>query len=194
MKKQKKQLIFMLLVLALLGVGYVLLQRYNTAREEVPLEDTTEQLFEQFGSEIDSSQVTELSYYFGEELCSFVKEEDIWKAKEDKGLTLKQSPINTMVSSVVATYIISRLEEVTNLSEYGLDEPANTITMRVAGTEHVVKVGNNNELTSYLYLQLDDSNTVYVVSSGITNSFNYGMDDLVEVVEEETIAEDQMAE
>lgn len=188
MKKQKKQLIIMLLVLAILGVGYVLLQRYNMSKERAAMADTTEQLFEQFGGEIDSSQVTELSYYFGEEFCSFVKEGDVWKVKGDEELTLKQSPINTMVSSAVATYIVSRLEEVADLSQYGLQEPTNTITLKVAGTEHVIKVGNTNEMTSYLYLQMDDSSTVYVVSSGITTSFNQGLDDLIETeeIEEET--------
>ena len=173
-------MIFMLLVLVILFVCYMLLQRRNNIAEEEALADAAEQLFDRFGSEIDSSQVTELSYYVGEEFCSFAKEENVWRAKEDKDLTLKQSLINTMVSSVVSTNIISTLEDVTDLSQYGLQEPVNTITLKVAGTEHVIKVGDSNELTSYLYLQMDGSSTVYVVSGGIPNSFNQGLDDLVE--------------
>lgn len=194
MKKQKKQLIVMLLVLALLAVGYVLLQRYNASKEKENATDTTEQLFDQFGNETDSSQVTELSYYVDGELCSFIKEGDVWKAKEDKELTIKQSPINTMVSSVVGTYIVSRLEDVTDLSQYGLEEPVNTITLKVAGTEHVIKVGDSNEMTSYLYLQMDDSSIVYVVSSGIPNSFNQGLNDLVEEEETEVVEESEVVE
>ena len=194
MKKQKKQMIFMLLVVAILFASYMVLQRQNSAGEEATSEDTTEKLFDQFGSETDSSQVTELSYYVGEELCSFVKEEDVWKAKEDKELTLRQSSINTMVSCVVATSIVSRLEDVADLSQYGLQEPANTITLKVAGTEHVIKVGDSNDLTSYLYLQMDDSDTVYVVSSGISNSFNQSLDDLVEVEESEVVEETEAVE
>lgn len=194
MKKQKKQLIVMLLVLALLAVGYVLLQRYNASKEKENATDTTEQLFDQFGNETDSSQVTELSYYVEGELCSFIKEGDVWKAKEDKELTIKQSTVNTMVSSVVGTYIVSRLEYVTDLSQYGLEEPANTITLKVAGTEHVIKVGDSNDLTFYLYLQMDDSDTVYVVSSGISNSFNQSLDDLVEVEESEVVEETEAVE
>ena len=194
MKKQKKQLIVMLLVLALLAVGYVLLQRYNSSKEKENATDTTEQLFDQFGNETDSSQVTELSYYVDGELCSFIKEGDVWKAKGDKELTIKQSPINTMVSSVVGTYIVSRLEDVTDLSQYGLQEPVNTITLKVAGTEHVIKVGDSNEMTSYLYLQMDDSSIVYVVSSGIHNSFNQGLNDLVEEEETEVVEESEVVE
>lgn len=194
MKKQKKQMIFMLLVLVVLLVGYVQLQRYNASKEEAAATGTTERLLDQFGSDIDSSQVKELSYYVGEELCSFVKEEDVWKAKGDKELTIKQSPINTMVSSVAGTYIISRLEDVTDLSQYGLQEPVNIITLKVAGTEHVIKVGDSNEMTSYLYLQMDDSSIVYVVSSGIPNSFNQSLDDLVEVEESEVVEETEAVE
>jgi len=194
MKKQKKQLIVMLLVLALLAVGYGLLQRYNTSKEKENATDTTEQLFDQFGNETDSSQVTELSYYVDGELCSFIKEGDVWKAKEDKELTIKQSPVNTMVSSVVGTYIVSRLEDVTDLSQYGLKEPVNTITLKVAGTEHVIKVGDSNEMTSCLYLQMDDSSIVYVVSSGIPNSFNQGLNDLVEEEETEVVEESEVVE
>jgi len=194
MKKQKKQLIVMLLVLALLAVGYVLLQRYNASKEKENATDTTEQLFDQFGNETDSSQVTELSYYVDGELCSFIKEGDVWKAKEDKELTIKQSPVNTMVSSVVGTYIVSRLEDVTDLSQYGLKEPVNTITLKVAGTEHVIKVGDSNEMTSCLYLQMDDSSIVYVVSSGIPNSFNQGLNDLVEEEETEVVEESEVVE
>jgi len=194
MKKQKKQLIVMLLVLALLAVGYVLLQRYNASKEKENATDTTEQLFDQFGNETDSSQVTELSYYVDGELCSFIKEGDVWKAKEDKELTIKQSPVNTMVSSVVGTYIVSRLEDVTDLLQYGLEEPVNTITLKVAGTEHVIKVGDSNEMTSCLYLQMDDSSIVYVVSSGIPNSFNQGLNDLVEEEETEVVEESEVVE
>lgn len=184
MKKQKKQLILMLLLLVLLVVGYVVLKRNNDLQDSLVTE-TAERLFDRFDSSMDSSQVTELSYYYDGELCSLIKEDETWITKEDQNLTLKQSTINTMVSSLVATTIVSELENVTDLSEYGLAEPVNIITIKVAGTEYVVNVGNSNELTSYLYMQMEGSNTVYVVSSGITNSFQYGMDDLAEA--EETV-------
>lgn len=187
MKKQKKQLIFLLLLLILLGAGYVLLQKYNTAQEEgAAEEDATESLLDQTGSKVTAAQVTELTYYMNGEKCSLIKVEDTWKAGENQDLSLKQSTINTMVSGIISTNVVSRLEAVEDLAEYGLAEPTNVITIMVEGEEHTIKIGDKNSVTSYLYVMLDGDSTIYVVTNSMGNSFNHGMDDLVEEVEEAT--------
>lgn len=186
MKKQKKQFILMLLILAILGVGYVLLQKYNKEQELAGTEEATEALLVKNGSKVTAAQITELTYFCGEEECSLIKVEDFWKAKENQELSLKQSTINTMVSGIISTNVVSRLEAVEDLAEYGLAEPTNVITIMVEGEAHTIKIGDKNPVTSYLYVMLDGDSTIFVVTNSMGNSFNHGMDDLVEEAEETT--------
>ena len=48
-------------------------------------------------------------------------------------------------------------------------------------------MGDRNSMTSSYYIQLPDKpDTVYVVPETYINSFNYGLNDIIEVQEDET--------
>lgn len=190
MKRQRNQLIIMLLLLGLLLGAYWILQHNNKQQETEESQEQTQLLTERMGIGTDSGQIEGLSYYYEEQLCELVKEEDVWKVNDNKEENLKQTTINTMVSGVFGTNIVSQLENVEDLSIYGLSEPSNIITLKGKGEEHIIKIGSKNELTSYLYVMLDEDTTVYVVSNAMGTCFNYGMEDLIDDSLDEEIAEE----
>lgn len=181
MKKQRKQLIIMVVVLLLLVAGYFGLQRYNEAQSNKTEEEPAE-----YAIDLLSADVTEMSYTYEGVEYAFVLEEDTWKYRDDKELSIIQSRLNTMAATVARIEIQNQIDNVTDLSEYGLDEPEKVITFVASGTTYKIAVGDYNSMTSLDYISIDDSNVVYAVETTLADAFDYVLEDLIEAVEEET--------
>ena len=88
----------------------------------------------------------------------------------------------TGVTSLRADQI---LENVTDLSQYGLDSPQNII-FDTAIQRFRIYVGDKNAITSSYYIQLSDKpDRVYIVPETYINRFHYGPADIIETQEEE---------
>ncbi|MEL6136026.1 MAG: DUF4340 domain-containing protein [Cyanobacteria bacterium J06628_6] len=73
------------------------------------------------------------------------------------------------------------------LQQYGLDNPDATIELTLADdTTHTVKVGGTDFSGDNRYVQVDESETVYVVSGGITNGIERPVNEWIATTEEET--------
>lgn len=179
MKKQRKQLIMLLVVLLLLIAGYFGVQKYNevqSEKEEASIERVVD---------VTIDEVTELSYeYEGEEL-TFVKEEDIWKYKEDTSLSIVQSSIASMISQIAQMESQGKMENVTNLSEYGLEEPIKEISFVADGISYQIAIGDYNSVADVDYVTVNDSRIVYAVETTFQAAFGYALEDLIEAETEE---------
>ncbi|MEO0758024.1 MAG: DUF4340 domain-containing protein [Cyanobacteria bacterium J06648_16] len=72
------------------------------------------------------------------------------------------------------------------LQQYGLDDPNAIIELTLADdTTHTVKVGGTDFSGDNRYVQVDESETVYVVSGGITNGIERPVDEWIVATEEE---------
>jgi hypothetical protein len=88
------------------------------------------------------------------------------------------------LSGVAPLKAIRTLTDITDISEYGLDEPQNTITLVSSdGSETTITIGDENENTADNYVMLnDDSSTVYTADSTILddlsdNLYDYALSD-----------------
>lgn len=84
------------------------------------------------------------------------------------------------------------IENVTDMSQYGLADPERTIQYETADRSVIINVGNLNSMTSQYYVAFPSEMKVYVVATNVVTGFNYTLEDLVEV--EETAEETESTE
>lgn len=180
MKKQRVQMLVLIVVLCALAAAFFGIRQYNKIQAEKPVEEEEQVIVIDAAAE----EVTAFSYDYEGENCSFEKEEDIWYIAGDHSLNVTQSRMTTMLSGVTPLTATQVIENVTDLEQYGLAEPQRTITVETVGASYILYVGEKNDLTSSYYVSLPSTDTVYVVSASDINRFNYSLEDLIEVEEE----------
>lgn len=189
MKKQKVQLLVMLVVL-LVGIGaYFGVEKYIAHVDNKVAEEELQSKI--YITQFDPETIESLSFEYSGERYFFVKEEGVWVYEEDKSLEIEQDKIRDMAEAFANLTAENKLEGVTDLAQYGLTEPSRTLSFTTGGMEYVWYIGNMNNVTYVYYMyQASDIGTVYTVTSSFLSKFNHDLEDLV-VVEEtgETEAE-----
>jgi len=162
-------------VLAGLSVTCILLKKHNEkAQEETAAENSAGEILS-----VDLSQLTAVSFDAGERQVRFKRTDDAWKLDGDETFPVDVNALETTLASVSSVEAVRRLDHSEDLSEYGLDEPQNIITIKMEdGTEKTVTVGATNDSTGDDYVMLDgDDSEIYTVGSGLREAFS---DDLYE--------------
>lgn len=162
-------------VLAGLSVTCIFLKKHNEkAQEETAAENSAGEILS-----VDLSQLTAVSFDAGERQVRFNRTDDAWKLDGDETFPVDVNALETTLASVSSVEAVRRLEYPEDLSEYGLDEPQNIITIKMEdGTEKTVTVGATNDSTGDDYVMLDgDDSEIYTVGSGLREAFS---DDLYE--------------
>ncbi|WP_337537206.1 DUF4340 domain-containing protein [Waltera sp.] len=189
MKKKKRQMIEMLLALVVLAAVFLGLRQYNKneSADTSAAEDTDETVLDVYYDDI-----TNFSYVYEGETYSFEKEEDTWYYTGDHSLNLNQNRIKAMLLKVAPLKVNQVIENVTDMSQYGLANPERTIQYETADRSVIINVGNLNSMTSQYYIAFPSEMKVYVVATNVVTGFNYTLEDLVEV--EETAEETESTE
>lgn len=180
MKKQKKQLLILIVVLFVVGMALYGVNHYNQVQSQIPEEDTDIVLVD-----VTMDDVCRLTYDYNGEHNTLVKKEDVWYDEEDESLSLNQTLVENMLVSIAPLKAVSQIEGVTDLEQYGLKNPERTIVFETQdGTIHQYQVGDYNSVSSVYYLKEADNDTVYVVSSVTVTRFNKTLEDIVETATE----------
>lgn len=191
MKKKQRQMIGMLLALVVLAAAFLGIRQYNKNASSTTstTEDTQETVLD-----VNSDDITSFSYVYDGETYSFEKEDDTWYYADDHSLNLKQERIKAMILKVAPLKVNQVIENVTDMSQYGLANPERTIQYETADRSVIINVGNLNSMTSQYYIAFPSEMTVYAVTTNVVTGFNYTLDDLVEETTEETVEETAEAE
>ena len=189
MKKQKGQLIIMLAVLLVLGVGYLALRQYNKVQSEKEPEVEGDVLIT-----LEKDDIIRFSFDYQGTDYTYEKEDGTWYYADDRSLTLTQTRLNTMAGRVVGLTADNTITGVTDFAQYGLDEPFKTITFETASESYTFNVGDYNDMASVYYICEPDSDTVYTVSSIMVTQFNFDVEDIAEEEESTEITEETEAE
>jgi hypothetical protein len=76
--------------------------------------------------------------------------------------------VNSLVFRLASLRGTRRLDNVTNLADYGLTTPAMTATVTMTdGTSHTLKIGGKAPAESGTYTQADADPTVYLISNAL---------------------------
>ena len=184
-------MIGMLLALVVLAAAFLGIRQYNKNASSTTstTEDTQETVLD-----VNSDDITSFSYVYEGETYSFEKEDDTWYYADDHSLNLKQERIKAMILKVAPLKVNQVIENVTDMSQYGLTNPERTIQYETAERSVIINVGNLNSMTSQYYIAFPSEMTVYAVTTNVVTGFNYTLDDLVETTEETETAETESTE
>lgn len=183
MKKQKKQMMILLIVLCLFVIGYLGARALaNWADEKEAQKRAEENIRITF---FESTNVTKVAHTYNGETYHFEKnEEDEWICTEDTSLDIREAALNTMVRKAVLLSAEDKIENVTDLSAFGLAEPKVTFTFYVGENEYTIHIGDFNTVIDLQYLCLDsDLTTVYTVDPNVFTIFQKTLTDLLETGE-----------
>ncbi len=175
---KKKQMIAGIVLLVLCIGGYFGVKAYNSSQEK----KQEAEIMKPVGIEV--ADVTGFSYVNNGGILSFEKDGEDWIYTGDTSMDMNEESIEGMLEKVCG---VSSTEKITaeDLSDYGFDEPTNTITLDTAEGSTVVRIGMYNEIVSKYYLSIDGSTELYLVDSSIVTGFDQSVEDL-EVVETTT--------
>ena len=180
MKNKTVKLILAVIVLGVLTGGYFGVKSY-VADQETAEEEKEEEKTDVF--ETETSNIKSLKFMIEEKEVTFLKENDLWVKDDEKDFPVNQDTLDSAASSVSSVEAERVLEDVEDLSEYGLDVPNNTITISSEdGERTVLRIGMKNDSTSQYYVgKDDDKNTVYVVAEATVSPFMNSLYDYAEM-------------
>ena len=180
MKNQKKQLFLLLGMLVFFIAAYFALQAYKKAKAEKEEEVNGEPVIS-----MEYSDVEMLQFTHDEELLQFECVDGTWYVTGDHSQSVKQYRIKSILNGIACPLLSEgTIENVTDLSQYGLAEPSQEILVGNDVEQYTIYVGDLNKMlyTYYVYLSTDPT-TVYAVGSENVNRLDYGLSDFVEVAE-----------
>ncbi len=129
----------------------------------------------------------------GEKL-TFIKGENNWKLENYEKISLIEDEIAYMIEHVSDIEAEKIIENVEDLSEYGLDKPLNVVERETEdGTTESFAIGLHSNTTGCTYIYLNDkTDVVYAVSKNLGNLYKCEMLEFVEREEYPTFYDDNV--
>ena len=176
-------MIGMLLALVVLAAAFLGIRQYNKNASSAAstTEDTQETVLD-----VNSDDITSFRYVYEGETYAFEKKDETWYYTDDHSLNLNQERIKAMILKVAPLKADQVIENVTDMSQYGLADPERTIQYETADRSGIINAGNLNSMTSQYYIAFPSEMKVYVVATIVVTGFNYTLEDLVEETTEAT--------
>ena len=167
--KPVRNIIILVLVIALLGGGMYFISQYEPKQEETVLPELPETVT-MFKTE--KSNITAVTVTLPEETYTVSLENGAWLVNNDPDILISQSRVETLLyecANIVAKELLE--ENAQNLVQYGLDNPNRTVQITLAdGSKTTVLLGHNSIENTLTYLMLEGETKVYTKStSGCEN-------------------------
>ena len=169
MKKSTK-LVSAVVVLAVLGGVYVGLNTYVSKEEQTESSSEEENKTEVFS--VKTEDIKSLEFIVDKKETTFEKKDDSWVKKDETDFPVNQTTLDSAASAIETVEADRVLEDVEDLTEYGLDSPSNTITVDTSDGTTKFNIGDENTSTNQYYITKDDDDsTVYVVAASTVTPF-----------------------
>lgn len=169
--KQKKTLQILLLVFAGLIVLYTGVNLYQ--KQQSSKEDSDQTMIS------DLKSLTSISYNNNGTTLSFIKQSGKWYYSKNKKYPITQSSLESLASTFQKVETVRELKNTDALSDYGLDKPTYTVSVKdKTGKSMTYYIGNATG--ENYYVTYGDKSKIYTVSSDITSSLSYSLDNLIE--------------
>ena len=176
-KKKKGRLLALLLLLLAVAAAFIIVRanRQDTSEE---MEAPEEEAFSV--TQIDSSQVKEIGIINGEETVNLIREGEEWKCREEvssEEVSIDSSLVENFLAKASRITASEKIEDVTDLAQYGLKEPAVNITLQWDDNMYIIKLGDYNSIIGSYYLSINEEPTVYTVDSSVYYGLNKQLED-----------------
>ena len=184
MEKQKKQLLGLLVILIVAVIAFIVVKN-------LPQEEETDTTASYEVTNLNANDVTKLVYTNENGTLTLNKDGDNWICDEDRSVDIDADKVSTMVGKVATFTSENKIENVEDISQYGLDTPSLTILIQDGATSYTLLIGDYNETTYTYYMCLEsDKSTVYTTDSATITSFrNNTLEDITAEEETETETE-----
>lgn len=179
--KKYKSMILLLSVFVVVLVLYFVMGKINQMQAEKDTEETI--------MVTDFSSLSSLEYTNGETTMSFIKEDGTWKVKDNEEFNLDSDAVETIANALSQIEAVRVLEGADELSAYGLDDAAYTITMETeSGVTFTLYIGD--ETGDGYYATTNDKVVVYTIGSSAVSGMEFDLTELEAEVEETEDTED----
>lgn len=168
--KQKKSLTILLLVFAGLFVLYTGISLYQ--KNKSSKEDSDQTLITNLKS------LTSISYNHNGTTLSFTKDKSKWYYTKNKKYPITQSSLENLASTFQKVEAVRELKNPDALSDYGLDHPTYTVNVKDKTGKSITYYIGNATGENY-YITYGNKSKIYTVSSDITTSLSYSLDDYI---------------
>ncbi len=164
MSKTKK-LCALLAVLAAVCAAAVIVSTTERKQEQVRSEGIT-------ALSLDTDSVTALSWEYADNSFAFHKDENgTWIYDTDEAFPVDQEVIASLLAVFRDFRTDFTIDEVTDLSQYGLDTPTASIHLETADDTYDVLVGDESQMDAQRYISIGNG-SVYLASVDPLDSYN----------------------
>ena len=186
----KNKTVKMVLAVVVLGVccgAYAGVKTYVAHQEQKESEEDSEESTTVFTASTDN--IKSLDFMVDDTETTFEKDDDSWVKKDEIDFPVNQTTLDSAASAIASVDSDRVLEDVDDLSEYGLDSPSNTIKIVTKSDEEdgddittTLYVGDENSSTSQYYVRKDDDEkTVYLIDSSCVEPFTKSLNDYAQM-------------
>lgn len=117
--------------------------------------------------------VTKFTYTYNGDSFTLQKGDDgDWSYVDEPDLLIDSDKITALLDSVDEITSEVKIDSVTDFGQYGLEQPANEVTITAGDREIVFYIGNCNVNTGDYYFRIKDEDVVYTVTGTIGTKFN----------------------
>ena len=127
--------------------------------------------------QLDVDAIDTISWENESESLSFHKE-DSWVYDDDAAFPVNEEKISELIGEFEEFSAAFIIEEVTDYSQYGLDEPVCTIEMAAGEETYEIKLGDYSTMDSQRYVSTGDGN-VYLATDDPLDVFDATLSDMI---------------
>lgn len=178
MKKQKIQMLVIVVILLLGIVAYFVATQYTQKQEQRDKDSETQG---QVNLTIaDSDDANAFSYIVDGTTYSYTKRGDDWTCENDASLKLDADKITTLLDNLKKVTAAEAITEYNSIADYGLDQPQNTITVTCGDETTTIDIGDYNEMLQEYYIKVSGDDKIYLVDSTLKDAFSKTPDTMVQ--------------
>lgn len=180
MKKKTVKMVLAVVSLAVLCGVYLGVSTYVSKQEEA--ENSKEEEEQVSVTDASADEIETVKFLIDKKEVTFQRKGEEWVKGNDEAFPVSQDTLNNAVGMLGDLKAERVLDDVSDLSEYGLDSPVNTIVFKTkVGEETSIKIGAKNESVSQYYVKKnEDDKKVYLVASASIEPFMNSLYDYAE--------------
>lgn len=169
----KSKIIRLYILLGILVVACIATFAISRHEEEKELIKNSDEII----LTLDSDSVTALSWEYNDTTLSFHKDET-WLYDDDEAFPVDEEKIAALLEQFQEFGVSFIIEEVTDYSQYGLDEPTCTISITAGEENYEIELGAYSTMDSERYVSIGDGN-VYLVTHDPMEDYEVEISNLI---------------
>ncbi|MDP4108855.1 MAG: DUF4340 domain-containing protein [Bacillota bacterium] len=175
--KRGKRLLLLLSALAVIVAVYFAVSHFAPGNKSKAEDNASLTV-----ASISKDSVAGLSWTYGAKTLSLKNTNAKWSYTGDSAFPLDQIKVLSMLGAVSNLKATRTIQNVSDLSEYGLSKPACVITVISSdGKETKFSIGDLNDVSKEYYLKLDGKSNVYTVDDSLIKAFPQNIYDMIKM-------------